>query len=72
MPLSLFDPKGHTANEGRSGNAEVQSGAAHYVAASRILSEIQQRRERLESNLGAVLRQRDEERLYEYLDQHAK
>ena len=55
-------------HEGRT----MENSRGHYIAASRILSEIQQRRERLESNLGTIVRQREEERLYEYLDQHER
>ena len=64
-----IDDEGQTT-KGESIRAESTRG--HYVAASKVLSEIQERRNKLESNLDTLVRQRNQNRLYEYIDQHGR
>ena len=62
-------------DEGQTTKVEsikAESTRGHYIAANRVLSEIQERRNRLEINLDALVRQRDQNRLYEYIDQHGR
>ncbi|XP_065058983.1 protein TALPID3-like isoform X3 [Rhopilema esculentum] len=68
QPLILKDPpdaKRGPATGTRDGKSTTEG---HHIAVNKVLSEVQQRRERLESNLGALIRRRDQQRLYELID----
>eukprot|EP00794_Sanderia_malayensis_P020450 gene20450-22466_t len=51
---------------------QQRNGSGHHIEASRILGEIKQSRQRLENNLEVMLRQRDQIRLYEFMDHQHK